>query len=158
MRGQSAVEYLLVFSAVLIVFGVVTLGQMISPAKESARDTLRLSQARSAVDMIANAIDTVYANGPGAVKSVSFHMDGSWTLQLDNVKNKLRITVETSAGSKDLEANLRYEIDNHHSVAGIVAGAYTVIVEWPEGSRLEGIGGGKLADKKIFIYIRPRGR
>ncbi len=159
MRGQSAVEYLLIFSAVLVIFAAVTFGQMINPAQEAARDTLYLSQARSAADAISGAINSVYANGQGAVKSVSFQMDRSWTLQLDNAKNKLRIIIETSTGSENVEDNLRYEIDNYHSLSGIAAGTYTVIVEWPENSSIqENIDGSALVDKKIYIHIRPRGR
>jgi uncharacterized protein (UPF0333 family) len=157
MRGQSAVEYMLIFSAALVLIASVTLAQMINPASEAARDTLYLSQARSAADAIAGAIDTVYANGRGAVKSISIHMDWSWDLQLDNVKNKLRITVETSKGNENAEDNLRYKINNYHSFLGIPAGVYTVIVEWPEDKqKLEGIDY-RVDSSKIYIYIRPPG-
>ena len=159
MRGQSAVEYLLIFSAVLVIFAGVTIGRMINPAQDAARDALYVSQARSAADAISGAIDTVYANGRGAVKSVSISMDCSWTLQLDNAKNRLRIIVETSTGTKNVEDNLRYEIDNYHSLSGIAAGTYTVIVEWPENGRIpENIDGSALTGEKIYIRIRPRGR
>lgn len=159
MRGQSAIEYLLIFSTVLVLFATVTLGQMINPGQEAARDALYLSQARSAVDAIGGAIDTVYANGPGAVKSVSFQMDKNWTLQLDNVENKLRIIVETSERNENVGDNLRYEIDNYHSLSGIPIGIYTVIVEWPDDSTiLENIDSSALTEKKIYIHIRPRRR
>ena len=158
MRGQSAVEYLLIFSAVLVIFAGVTIGRMINPAQDAARDALYVSQARSAADAISGAIDTVYANGRGAVKSVSISMHCSWGLQLDNAKNKLRIIVDTSAGSENVEDNLRYEIDNYRSLSGIAAGTYTVIVEWPENKQIpENIDGRAIEDKKIYIYIRPRG-
>ena len=158
MRGQTAVEYLLIFSAVLMIFATVTFAQMINPASEAARDALYLSQARSAADAIAGAIDTVYANGQGAVKSVSISMDCSWRLQLDNAGNKLRIVVQISQGSKNVEDNLRYKIDNFHSLSNISSGTYTVIVEWSENRKiLENIDGRAIGDKKIYIYIRPRG-
>lgn len=158
MRGQTAIEYLLIFSTVLVLFAAVTLGQMINPGKEAANDTLYLSQARSAVDAIGGAIDTVYVNGPGAVKSVSFQMEKSWDLQLDNVENKLRIQIQTSQNTENIEDNLRYEIDNYHSLSDIPIGTYTVIVEWSDNSdMLENIDSSALADKKIYIYIRPRG-
>jgi uncharacterized protein (UPF0333 family) len=159
MRGQTAVEYLLVFSALLGAFAIVTMAQMITPATDAARDALYLSQARSAADAIAGTIDAVYTNGPGAVKSVSFQMDASWDLELDNAGNKLRITVDTSEGTKRAEENLRYEIDNHHSLPNVSIGLYTVIVEWSDNaSVLEGIDSSEIADGKLFIYIRPRGR
>jgi uncharacterized protein (UPF0333 family) len=159
MRGQTAVEYLLVFSTVLILLAMVSMAQMINPTSVAARDALCLSQARSATDAIAGAIDAVYANGPGAVYSVSFQMDASWNLELDNAENKLRITVNTSEGTKGAEENLRYEIDNHHSLANVSVGLYTVVVECSDNaSVLEGIDSSEIADGKLFIYIRPRGR
>jgi uncharacterized protein (UPF0333 family) len=159
MRGQTAVEYLLIFSAVLMIFATVTFAQMITPTSEVARDALYLSQARSAADAIAGAIDTVYANGQGAVRSVNISMDCGWGLQLDNAENKLRIVVQISQGSKNVEDNLRYNIDNFHSLSNISSGTYTVIVEWPENKKiLENIDGRAIGDKKIYVYIRPRGR
>lgn len=154
-QGQSAVEYLLVFSVVLIILSTVTLGMMITPSSEAASDTLHLSQARSAADAISGAIDTVYANGRGAVKTVSFTMGSAWDLELDNTQNKLRITV---AGNQ-VKDNLRYEIDNYHSLSNIPGGTYTVIVEWPEDVWvLENLDGSEIENKKIFVYIRPQGR
>ena len=152
--GQAAVEYLLIFSAVLAVFTAVTITQIINPASDAARDSLYLSQARTAVDAIAGAINTVYSNGQGAVKSISLQMDRTWTLQLDNIRNKLRIMVEISAGVENVEDNLQYKIENYHSISNIADGAYTVIVEWPENENVhEDLYGGALADKKIYIYI-----
>ena len=157
MRGQAAIEYLLIFSAVLVVFTAVTITQIITPASDAARDSLYLSQARTAVDAIAGAINAVYANGRGAVNSVGLQMDKSWTLQLDSATNKLRIMVEISAGNENVEDNLRYKIENNRSL-DIAAGAYTVIVEWPENENVrEDLYGGALADKKIYIYIKTSG-
>lgn len=159
MRGQTAVEYLLIFSTVLVLFASVTIAQMINPATDAANDALYLSQARSAADAIAGAIDTVYSNGPGAVKSVSFQMDKSWSLELDNAEDKLRITVGISTGDENVEDNLRYDIDNYHLLSGAPTGTCTAIVEWPDNSTvLENIDNSAIFDKKICIYIVPRGR
>lgn len=159
MRGQSAVEYMLVFSTVLILVASVSVLQMLNPTTDAARDSLYLSQARSAADAIAGAIDTVYTNGPGSVNSVSFQMDVSWDMELDNVENKLIIKVETSTGVENIADNLRYAVDNSHSLSDITTGTYTVIVEWPEDSGiLENINSSALTEKKIYVYIRPRGR
>ena len=162
MRGQSAVEYLLIFSTMLMLFASVTMFQMITPATNAANDTLYLSQARSAVDIIGGAINTVYSNGPGAVKSVSFQMDEACTIYFDNAENKentLRISVGTSNGTENVEGNLRYEIDNYHTPLSLSRGVYTVIVSWPENSSvLENINGDAVTSNKVYIYIVPRGR
>lgn len=146
MRGQSAVEYLLIFSAVLTIFAVVTFGQMINPTQEAGRDALYLSQARSAVDAIAGAVNSVYANGQGATKSVGFSIDQSWSLQL--TENKLTISLETSSGTQNAESNLRYGFNDN--LQNLSTGTYTVIVEWPGDQ--ENI---VRDDYKIYIRIKP---
>jgi len=146
MRGQSAVEYLLLFSAVLVIFAVVTLGQMINPMQEAGRDTLYLSQARSAADAIAGAVNSVYANGPGATKSVGFSIDQSWSLQL--TENKLTISLEISSGTENAESNLRYGFNDN--LQNLSTGTYTVIAEW-SGDQENIVRDGY----KIYIRIKP---
>ena len=159
LRGQSAIEYLIIFSAALALFVSVTFTQMINPSSEAASDSLCLSQARTAADAIAGSINTVYANGPGAVKSATVQIDRSWAVQLDNKKNVVRITVGISTGNENLEDDLLYKISSYHSLPNVPAGTYTVIVEWPENvTSRENIYGGALANKKIYIYIRPGGK
>jgi len=158
MKGQAATEYLLIFAVMLAIFTAVTWAQMINPAQEAGGDALYLSQARSATDAIAGAINSVYCNGRGAVKSVSLSMDHSWSLQLDNSQNKLRIVVQTSQGTENVEDNLRYKIDNYHSLSNISAGTYTVIVVWPENTQIpENIDGSSIGNNKVYIYIGPCG-
>ncbi len=146
MRGQSAVEYLLIFSVVLVIFATVTFGQMINPAQEAGRDTLYLSQARSAADAIAGAINSVYSNGKGAVKSVSFPMDRSWDLQL--TENRLTISLEISSGTQNVQSNLKYGFDG--SLQNLSAGTYTAIVEWSSVSNSL-----TQDNYKITINIKP---
>lgn len=146
MRGQSAVEYLLIFSAVLVIFAVVTIGQMINPTQEAGRDMLYLSQARSAADAIAGAVNSVYANGQGATKSVGFTIDQSWSLQL--TENKLTISLEISSGTKNAESNLRYGFTDN--LQNLSTGTYTVIAEWSDDQ--ENI---VKDDYKIYIRIKP---
>lgn len=146
MRGQAAVEYLLIFSAVLVIFATVTLGQMINPAQEAGRDTLYLSQARSAADAIAGAINSVYSNGKGAVKSVSFPMGCNWNLQL--TENKLTISLEISSGTQNVQSNLRYGFDG--SIQNLSAGTYTAIVEWSSANNSL-----TQDNYKITINIKP---
>lgn len=130
----------------LVIFATVTFGQMINPAQEAGRDTLYLSQARSAADAIAGAINSVYSNGKGAVKSVSFPMDRNWDLQL--TENKLTISLEISSGTKNVQSNLKYGFDG--SLQNLSAGTYTVIVEWSSVSNSL-----TQDNYKITINIKP---
>ena len=56
MRGQSAIEYLLILSAMLFALLVVFYPLLAVPAGNSAGDVLHLSQTRTAVQTIASAI------------------------------------------------------------------------------------------------------
>ncbi len=148
MRGQAAVEYLLIFSAVLVIFATVTFGQMITPTQEAGRDTLHLSQARFAADAISGAINSVYSNEKGAVKSVSFPMDSNWDLQL--TENKLTISLKTSNGTQNVQSNLKYGFNG--SLQNLSAGTYTAIVEWSSDNN------SLTPDNyKITINIKPVG-
>ncbi len=152
MRGQTAVEYLLILSAAVMIFAVVTFTQMINPATESSGDAQLLSQARSAADAIAGAVNSVYGNGRGAVRSVSFTIDRSWSLYLENARGdeKVRISVRTFDRVENVRSGVRYAFDN--SLLDLPAGTYTVIAEW--------LGDGEnmvRENYKIYIRIRPRG-
>lgn len=146
MRGQSAIEYLLIFAAVLVIFAIITLGEMVNPTAEAGRDTLYLSQARSAADAIAGAVNSVYANGQGATKSVGFSIDQSWSLQL--TENRLTISLDISSGTKNVESNLRYGFNDN--LQNLSTGTYTIIAEWP-GDQENIVRDGY----KIYIYIKP---
>ena len=153
MRGQSAVEYLVIFSTVMLILGGVTIAQMVTPASRSADDALHLSQARGAVDAIAGAINTVYSNGPGAVKSVGFQMDVGWVLGLDNGNDKVWIAVTTSRGAENIRENLRYDFENGF-YAACPSGHWTVVVEWAERENMRVVN----ENRTIYISIKPRGR
>lgn len=160
MRGQSAVEYMFILAAVLAIFAAVTVPQMVNPAQEASRDVSRVSQARAAVDAIANAINGVYANSEGAVMTEVVSLDSGWELQIDNDPPKLKLGVSTSGGTEWVEDNLRYGFHNlglgglDNSLSNISSGSYAVIVEWTsEGA--EGIDDSALDNDKIYIYINP---
>lgn len=146
MRGQSAIEYLLIFSVVLVIFAIITLGEMVNPTEEAGRDTLYLSQARSAADAIAGAVNSVYANGQGATKSVGFSIDQSWGLQL--TENQLTISLEISDGTQNVESGLRYGFNDN--IQNLSTGTYTVIAEWSGGQDNIVKDG-----YKIYIRIKP---
>ncbi|MGB9521225.1 MAG: hypothetical protein ACPL6F_00575 [Anaerolineales bacterium] len=133
----------------------VTFTQMINPASDAANHSLHLMQARAAVNSIAGAIDTVYTNGAGAVKSLMVRMDCAWTVQMDNLKNVFRITFWTQFGSENLEADIHYKIQRQQLLPFISPGTYTVIIVWSENEnisetlQLETNGG------LIYIYLNP---
>jgi len=154
MRGQTAVEYLAVFSAALVVIAVATAARMIDPARESGESALVMAQAREAADLIASAVDSVYANGPGSADGVIIRMDAVWSLILDNENSEVEIQVSTSGGVKEFQASLRYPLNGQYTLPDLSSGVYVVVADWPPSSGGEGIE--VVAENKIIqIHINP---
>ena len=149
MRGQSSLEYILIIGVALIVLASITVARMVNPASESAGDVMIVSQARSACDTIADAINDVYGNAQGATKTVWVHLSEAWDLRTTKGPLKLRLSIGTSAGVENLESDLWYGFDN--SLLNIPAGGYTVIVDWP----IDGEEGIMRVNDKIYIHINP---
>lgn len=151
MRGQTAIEFLVCFSALLI-FLATGISRMATPVQEAASNTLFLSQGREAVELIGEAIDTVYSNGEGTIRSVNFKMDESWSLTFDHIQNVVCITLKTSQGEENLEKELNYDFENFHALFSLPSGSYLAVVEWSENSENINI---DFQEKKIFIEIHP---
>ena len=158
-KGQSAIEYLLILSAMLFVLTAIVYPLLIVPARDSAGDTLTLSQARAAVQTIGNAVNTVYYNGRGAVMSGSFQMDKTWNLRIENGQNRVIIVVtDSSLTAENLGENLKYPVKSQHSLTSIPPGTYTIIVEWPENGALpENVWLGPTENKKLYIRMGSSG-
>lgn len=148
MRGQSSLEYMLIIGVALIVLASITITKIINPASEGAGDVMRVSQARSACDAIAGAIDGVYGNAQGATRTVWIYLSDVWDLQIFEDPPKLRLSIRTSGGIENVEDNLRYGFDD--SLLDIPAGNYAMIVDWPTDE--EGL---TRQDNKIYIHINP---
>jgi hypothetical protein len=151
--GQTAVEYLAVFSAALFVIAVATTQHMIGPAERGAERSLALSQARTIADAVASAIDLVFASGPGAIRSVDASLNLEWGISLDNSTGVVRVIV----GNDNIEARLRYPVENFHQLSPIPPGEYTVVVQWAPRGAQENIDGSALDRHMLYINLAPDG-
>jgi len=149
VRGQVSLEYLLIIGLALIVLASITVAKMINPTSEGAGDVMRVSQARSMCDAIADAINGVYGNAQGATRTVWVHLSGTWDLWITKNPPKLWLGIRISYGTENVDDNLRYAFDN--SLLNIPAGSYPVIVDWPTNGE-DGI---TMVDNKIYIHINP---
>ena len=116
-RGQISAEYLLIFVVILTVF-LFMITNFIGPTIDASNNVSAVSDAKIAVDNIANAVNIVYANGPGAKRTVNVNVPQDMTLTFDNdahiVKadlNNLNYKLEngTVATSKTLNATIDYK-------------------------------------------------
>jgi hypothetical protein len=85
MRGQAAVEYLIIFGAFLAIFGAVIWPQAINPSQRAATELSSLSRAKILVDSLADAINSVYSAGPGSCRIFLFTLEEGCTVFLENL-------------------------------------------------------------------------
>lgn len=96
-KGQMSVEYLLIVLVVILVLSIVTI-PLISNSIDASNDISHSSDAKVAASTIADAADTVYANGPHSKRTVDFYIPSN-TTYIKFEGNKLIIPVILSNGT-----------------------------------------------------------
>ncbi|AXV39310.1 hypothetical protein [Methanobacterium sp. BAmetb5] len=131
-KGQASVEYLLLIVVILIILASVTI-PLVSSSVNSTMDISRSSDAKNAIQNIANAVDLVYANGPGAKRTVNVYIPLNLVLQGNNTQN-IGMNVPLSGNeTKYVNSDLNYNVtfDN----ANFNQGWSTVTVNWVVGKK-----------------------
>lgn len=126
VKGQVSVEYLLVILVVLIVLGTVTI-PMIGSSVSSSSDVSKASDAKAAVDTIANAADLVYANGPGSKRTLSVYIPKhtAFTTGTDGISMTVPLSDSTTKIiTRDTDSALSTQPNS------VSEGWHTVVVEW----------------------------
>ena len=150
MRGQAAVEYMLIAAAVFAIFGSITFAFMINPSQRGSDDTTRRAQIESACNAISDALNDVYSNAQGATRTVTVSLADTWSISFVKNPPSLRMSISTSYGTENVYENLRYSFNS--SLTNIPSGSYTVIVAW-ENTAEQIVRSGT----KIYIRINPWG-
>lgn len=130
-KGQVSAEYLLLALVFLIILGSVTI-PMISKAISSSQDVSSTSSIDATLNTVANAVGVVYANGPGAKRTINVYFPVGGTLTTTG--NILSMTVPLSDGSnKVINANLPYTttVDPNTVTAQT---NYNATVTWTNGT------------------------
>ncbi|MDO9260521.1 MAG: class III signal peptide-containing protein, partial [Flavobacteriaceae bacterium] len=97
-RGQVSVEYLLVVLVLILILSVVTI-PLIGNSIDASNDVSDASDAKIATDTLANAADVVYANGPGAKRTVSIYVPQNGSLSFGN--STVALSLKYSNGTND---------------------------------------------------------
>lgn len=71
LRGQSSIEFLIVISCLLIVLGSVSI-PLYNRSRDDAQWLVDTSDAREAAITLANALNTIYADGIGSRQTVEY--------------------------------------------------------------------------------------
>ncbi len=70
-RGQISAEYLLLMVIIILILSSVTI-PLASKSIDASNDVSEASDAKVAVESIANAANVVYANGPGSKRTIKY--------------------------------------------------------------------------------------
>ncbi len=79
VKGQVSAEYLLLALVFLIIIGSVTV-PLIGNSISSSLDISHSSDVSAAINSITNAVGVVYANGPGAKRTINVYFPIPGTL------------------------------------------------------------------------------
>ncbi|WP_227716996.1 hypothetical protein [Methanobacterium paludis] len=98
-------------------------------------DISKTSDVSNAVNSIANAINVVYANGPGAKRTISVYIPVNSALVYDNVSSLTMVvtnvsTTATGGTNKTVTANVNYK-NVTITPSTLTKKWYTVTIEWP---------------------------
>lgn len=135
-RGQISAEYLLLFVVILSVF-LFMINSFIGPTIDASNNVTAVSDTKIVVESVADAVNIVYANGPGSKRTLNVNAPRDMTLTFDNAKhivkttlNNLDYTLEngTPTTTKDVSAPINY-YQNINSLA-LNKGWRTVQVYW----------------------------
>ena len=131
-KGQASVEYLLLIVVILIILASVTI-PLVSSSVNSTMDISRASDAKNAIQNIANAVDLVYANGPGAKRTVNVYIPLNLVLQGNNTQN-IGMNVPLS-GNETKYVNSDHNYNVTFDNANFNQGWSTVTVNWVVGNK-----------------------
>jgi len=126
-KGQLSAEYLLLILAILIIMGAVTI-PLIGNSISSTMDVSGASDIKNAVSNIANAVNLVYANGPGSKRTINIYTPQG-TLIADNTNMEIGMNRALSNGtSVFINASTNYNVTPTN--IAVTKGWHQVQVEW----------------------------
>ena len=106
-KGQASVEYLLLIVVILIILASVTI-PLVSSSVNSTMDVSRSSDTKNAIESMANAVNLVYANGPGAKRTIDVYLPQNMNLIFDYSSKTINQTLALSSQNKTISANVDY--------------------------------------------------
>lgn len=131
-KGQASAEYLLLLVVIMIILAAVTI-PLVSTSVNSTMDVSRTSDTKNAIQSMANAVNLVYANGPGARRTINAYIPLTMTLEGNN-SQIIGMNVPLSGGSyKFVNSTTNYNVTISNGT--FTQGWHTVTVDWPVGTK-----------------------
>ena len=132
IKGQASVEYLLLALVFLIIIGSVTV-PLVGTAISDSLDISHTSDASAALNSIANAVGVVYANGPGAKRTLNVFFSRAGIISYAN--NSLQMSVPLSTGvNKTVDSSVPIAVTLSPNGNILNNTNYNATVTWATGS------------------------
>lgn len=130
-QGQLSAEYLLLLVVILLILSVITI-PLVTQSIGASSDVSHVSDASNAVNNIANAVNVVYANGPGAKRTVKVYIPQD-NFILNRSGTYVNGTVNfVNGGNKTVVARTNYPVIPW--TFNMTKGWYTFTIQWNTGS------------------------
>lgn len=138
-RGQASAEYLFLILIFLIVLTTVTV-PFAGNAISSSQNVSVTSDAKTALSTIANAVNVVYANGPGAKRTVNVYIPQTTTLSYSNKflflgLNDIPVNASNPGVSKqNVNSSVPYDVNIVSSGGSVTKGWHNFVITWGVGN------------------------
>jgi len=109
-KGQASAEYLLLLVVILIIMASVTI-PLVSRSVNATMDVSISSDTKNAVQSIANAANLVYANGPGAKRTLNIYMPQNMNLTYNSSSKTINQNLALSSQPKIINASVDYAVN-----------------------------------------------
>lgn len=130
-KGQISAEYLLLIVVILTILTAVTIPLM-GQSIDASNDVSWTSDAKVAVETVANAVNIVYSNGPGSKRTFDIYVPKDSMSILVNGSDVSLLTTLSDGTNKTVSASTGYNLNG----TGITVnkGWHRIQVYWPIGS------------------------
>lgn len=127
-RGQISAEYLLLLVVTLVILSSVTI-PMLTKSVDASNDVSDTSEVKNAVNSIASAVDIVYANGPGAKRTLDIYIP--LTLNYETGANYASMSLNLTDSAKVLNTTTSCPITANSTT--LTKGWYNTTIQWAAG-------------------------
>lgn len=133
VKGQVSAEYLLLLVVLLIVMAGITI-PLVSSSINSGMDVSKSSDSKNALQSIANAVNVVYANGPGSKRTINVYMPQNGNISVNNGAGIIYQTLPLSSQNKTLSAEVDYSTTVLNPNPVLNSGWHQTQVTWGPGN------------------------
>ncbi|MGB9936932.1 MAG: class III signal peptide-containing protein [Methanobacterium sp.] len=130
-KGQISAEYLLLIVVMLTILSY-SITNLIGPSIDASNDISWTSDAKIAVETVANAVNIVYANGPGSKRTFDVYIPKD-NMKLQSSGDDIYIITNLTDGtSKNVSASTGYNLKSNSIT--LSKNWHTIQVQWPIGT------------------------